>query len=440
MALGITNAKIISGGSGGGDTVYAVSETALNVDDKVYLNKHYYDSYDADSGKISAINNKTVRSYPYVCNNGDVYRLDGIILRKFMYNSENKTWTELQNTTTIAGSQYAYAIADKRDGLIVINPHNPRYMSAIFVKYPTNGIANYIARKDLAISGTKSSSVSLREIVNPETGELGQTYSTFIPLSGGGYINQYVCIGNTLLITDGGNHYFFYDISDLTAPILLKSGTTSINTSVNAYTGLSVGDYLFTRTNVAYGETGNNNLVKNYCTVYKIMEDYSLVLASDLPSEFYTYLANPRSTYIFNRENNTLAIGDENGVNLYKFIDGTFKKLSYNVPIPSSTITPVDSAGWCLFVSEDLSTAVVSAQKSGSGVYNDFHIYKMVNNNDNWYAEDYIHSNALSLQGFATGNTNDEGLYEISTVLPKKINLTINTNVDTVVEMRGDVE
>lgn len=438
--IGITNAKIISGGSGGGDTVYAVSETALNKDDKVYLNKHYYDSYEADSGKIGAINNRTVRSYPYVCNNGDVYRLEGSTLRKFMYSSENKTWTELQNTTPLSASQYAYAIADKRDDLIVINPHYPRYMSAIFVKYPTNSIAHYIARKDLAISGTKSTSVSLIEIVNPETGELGQTYSTFIPLSSGGYISQYVCVGNTLLITDISSNYFFYDISDLTAPILLKSGKANIKISVNAYTGLSVGDYLFTRTDPSYGETGNSGLSETYCTLYKIMEDYSLVLASDLPSEFYTYLANYRSTYIFNRENNTLAIGDENGVNLYKFIDGTFKKLSYNVPIPSSTITPTRTAGWCLFVSEDLSTAVVNAHKSGSGVYNDFHIYKMVNNNDNWYAENYTHSNALSLQGFATGKTNDKGEYEVSTVLPAKVNLTINTNVDTVVEILGSVE
>ena len=434
--IGITNAKIISGGSGGGDTVYAVSETALNKDDKVYLNKHYYDSYEADSGKIGAINNYTTRSYPYVCNNGDVYRLDGSILRKFMYNSENKTWTELQNTTLLAGNRYIYAIADKRDGLVVINPHNPRYMAAIFVKYPTKNIANYIARKDLAISGAKPSSVSLIEIVNPETGELGQTYSTI--MASGNYINQYVCVGNTLLITDSNSAYLFYDISDLTAPILLKSGNTGQKISVNAYTGLSVGDYLFTRTESSYGETGNSGLTQNYCTIYKIMEDYSLVSASDLPSEFYTYLANYRSTYIFNRENNTLAIGDENGVNLYKYEDGTFHRLSYNVPIPTE-FSPVVSAGWCLYVSEDLSTAVVSAHENGS-MYNNFHIYKMANNNGNWYAEDYIHSNALSLQGFATGNTNDKGEYEVSTVLPAKVNLTINTNVDTEVEIFGSVE
>lgn len=438
MAKGITNAKIISGGSGGGDTVYAVSETALNKDDKVYLNKHYYDSYDASAFYTATID-KTVRSYPYVCNNGDVYRVEGSTLRKFIYNSENKNWTESDYITPLAAGKYAYAVSDRRDGEPVFNMHNPRYGGGLFLEHPSAYFDDYIARKDLLVVGQKTASISLVEIASIEPATTGQTYSTFVARSGGSYISTYSCSGNTLLITEA-NRYFFYDISDLTAPVQIKSGQFTESISVNAYTGLSVGDYLFTRTDTSFGETGNSSGSTTYCKILKIMEDYSLQHATDLPSEFYTFLANPRSTYVFNRENNTLAIGDENSVNLYKYENGTFRAISYSIPLPTE-VTPTTNAGWCLYVSEDLSTAVVCCCRNSSGVcYNDFKLYKMVNNNDNWYAEDYIHSNALSLQGFATGKTNDKGEYEVSTVLPAKVNLTINTNVDTEVEIFGSVE
>ena len=421
--------------AGGGDTVYAVSETALNVDDKVYLNKHYYDSYEATSSVLSG---KGLYSFiPYCYNNGDVVgAIDGDMYY-YSYNSETKSWDLLITSSDITYSSYTTARQiENLDGVIALHFNYPRYSSSTIFNSPNNPIeaGNYIARKDLAISGYHTDyNISLNELVNPETGELGQTYSTFKSGTSlmDGYLNNIICSGNVLMITES-NYYEFWDITDLTAPTLIKRATVSTgNLWVRFCTGFNVGDYLFTTTSATDYTSSNATTY-----IYKITDDYSLVLANDLPAEFARYLADTSTTFFYNNENNMLSIGNSTSVSLYKFTNSTFKKLSYNIPLPSFTLA--SGVGYCLFVSEDLKTAVISGAISSSNI--SLVLYKMVNNNDNWYAEDYIHSNALSLQGFATGNTNDEGLYEISTVLPKKINLTINTNVDTVVEMRGDVE
>lgn len=430
MALGITNAKIISGGSGGGDTVYAVSETALNVDDKVYLNKHYYDSYEAS--KFDSGSQDSGYKIAYCFNNGDILWTTDGNLYKYYYNSETKSWTRTSHTQT-----RLYYRDIRKDGKYYITRNNKAYNNNTdFFIFNTAsvGITGKILRKDLALQYAASKQFKLVEIVNPETGELGQTYST-VNYGIGNYITAAELQGNILLCICSGGEYVFYDISDLTAPVLLSSGTSEIK-SLMVCTGLSDNQYIFGMTTADKCYQYDPTVTK----IYKIGENYTLTSADDLPSEFYEYMSTTRTTYTFNPENNVLAVGGADFIKLYKWDGREFKQLSYNVPVPTES-TLDTGQGFVIFVSEDLSTVYIAWRKSTSQyVYNDAKVYKMVNNNDNWYAEDYIHSNALSLQGFATGNTNDEGLYEISTVLPKKINLTINTNVDAVVEMRGDVE
>jgi hypothetical protein len=429
--IGITNAKIISGGSGGGDTVYAVSETALNEDDKVYLNKHYYDSYEAESFS-SGWSNSTYSKYVYCYNNGDLITFNNSkYCSHHPYDSNNKTWVVREFEKTDGGTLVG---VENLDGTVVTRTtkaYNGVGDQFIFQTKTVN-ITGKILRKDLALQYVASKQFKLVEIVNPETGELGQTYST-VNYGYGNYINTAKLIGNILFFTCSGGEYCFYDISDVTAPILLKSGTSAIDT-ITAVTGLTAGDYVF-------GVDGTNNYLSEsqLTSCYKIAEDYSLITADDLPPEFYSYLSQVHATYYFNPENNTLAIGNNTSVSLYKYKDKTFKKINYSIPIPTE-FTLYAGYGYVLFVSEDLSTAVIAGRRSSGSLPADSKRYKMANNNDNWYAEDYIHSNAISLQGFATGKTNDKGEYEVSTVLPKKINLTINTNVDTVVEIFGSIE
>lgn len=433
MTIGITNAKIISGGSGGGDTVYAVSETALNKDDKVYLNKHYHDNYEVASHS-SGWNNSTYAKYVYCYNNGDLITFNNNkTCTHYPYDSNNKTWVVREFARTDGGTLVG---VENLDGTIVTRTtksYNSVGDQFIF-KTKTVDISGKILRKDLVLQYVASKQFKLVEIVNPETGELGQTYST-VNYGVGNYIVNAKLIGNILFFICSGDEYFFYDISDITAPVLLKSGTSAIET-ITAVTGLTPGEYVF-------GVAGTNNYLTasqlTYC--YKIAEDYSLITADDLPSEFYSYLSQVHATYYFNPENNTLAIGNNTSVSLYKYKDKTFKKINYSIPVPTE-FTLFAGYGYILFVSEDLSTAVIAGRRSSSSSYSygDSKGYKMANNNDNWYAEDYTHSNALSLQGFATGKTNDKGEYEVSTVLPVKVNLTINTNVDTEVEIFGSVE
>lgn len=432
MALGITNAKIISGGSGGGDTVYAVSETALNVDDKVYLNKHYYDSYEANEYNQGAINSDFYRAGAYCENNGDIYGFANKELLHWMYNSENKSWVQNNTPVTDSGTPKYFI---KYEDLIVFKNHsylngNTRALADKIITKSgcvyTSGLR--ILSKGIGLKYANSNSTSNLVSFDPITCEILETYGS---VSHGNYIGTAILENNILLLISGAG-YYFYDVTDLNSPVLLNNADIVGYTDM-AYTGISNGDYIFLVD--TQGVNYVSSAVKTY--PYKITEDYHLVPATDLPSEFYQDIATSTATFRFNHENNTLSFGNSTSVSLYKFVNGAFKKLSYNIPL-TEDYTPYGGYGYLLTVSEDLSTAMIVARRTDDYVART--IYKMVNNNDNWYAEDYIHSNALSLQGFATGNVDEQGLYEISTVLPKKINLTINTNVDAVVEMRGDVE
>lgn len=431
MPYGITNAKIISGGSGGGDTVYAVSETALNKDDKVYLNKHYYDGYEAEKTYTGANASQNIVAYCY--NNGDfLWTVKGTLYWSY-YNSESKSWTD-QSYALEETSRKGIKKLD--DYMIVESYGNITATSQEFFVFKTEAVAikGKILRKDLALTYTTTKQFNLVEIVNPQTGEMGQVYST-VAHGGAQYLCSASICGNILLTIDTNSKYNFYDISDLTSPILLNTGTSGAK-AVTVFTGLTEGNYVFV-SGVGY-TTGSTSGVTR---IYKIDKDYNLVSADDLPSEFYIYMSNSEASYIYNPENYILSIGTNEVIKTYKWDGAAFKSLNKEV-LPPEGASPDDGYTYCLFWSEDMKTSTIMWVGAGSSSYLKSHarFYKMANNNNNWYAEDYIHSNAISLQGFATGKTNDKGEYEISTVLPKKINLTINTNVDTEVEIFGSVE
>lgn len=434
MTIGITNAKIISGGSGGGDTVYAVSETALNKDDKVYLNKHYTGDYEADTASTSA--NASQNGVIYIKNNGDlVWALKGALYHS-IYSSEDKNWI----TRSYTISEYARkAIVKMGDYLVCKIYGNIDTSSKEHFIFETEAveITGRILRPDLALTYTKTKQFDLVEIVNPQTGEMGQTYCS-VAHGGSQYLAAAVLEGNTLFILDTAGKYSFYDISDLTSPIQISTGTCDFK-SVTVFTGLSEGHYIFGAKNYNAGYTnGNESGVTN---ILKIDSEYNLVAANDLPSEFYARMASGEVSYVFNKENNILTAGTENSAVVYKWDGKTFKNLR-TIETPIADGTPKDKYTFCLHFSQDMYTYSFFWVVSGSSSYlkTRTHTYKVPKNNDNWYAEDFNHINPVSLQGFATGKTNDKGEYEVSTVLPKKINLTINTNVDTVVEILGSVE
>jgi hypothetical protein len=432
--IGITNAKIISGGSGGGDTVYAVSETALSKDDKVYLNKHYSTDYEAYKHVKGARNdNESIfDKVAYCFNNGDmVFTYQGDIYW-YLYNSSTKGW----DYYGLAGNSYTGAFDSfvKMDEYIVRHATGSAHKDAFIFKTKAVVMGGSILRKDLLFTQVSNTQFKLTKIVNPETGELGEDYST-VTVPNKGYFCGVKIEGNTLFYTNSYGNYAFYDITDLTAPILLNSGSTEINT-VYFSSGLTPNNYIFG----CAGESRTNQTGDLY--MYKIDEGLNLVSADDLPDEFYQIKARAGAGVTYNIENNILALAEWNSLYLYKWDGKVFTKLNFDLPEPTE-YTPVTGWNRDLYFSQDLKTAFLVGRQKESGNSNNYtpiSLYKLMENNDQWYAEDYIHSNAISLHGFATGKTNDKGEYEVSTVLPKVLNVTINTNVDTELELYGSVE
>ena len=432
---GITNAKtVISGGSGGGDTVYAVSETALNKDDKVYLNKYYLNSYEY-SRYTKGSGGKMVEKVAYCFNNGDLVISAGGDIYWAQYNAEKKE----QTYYSVAGNSYTsyFDSIYFLDGYLVRKATGSAHKDAFLFKTKTVVMDGSILRKDLLFTQVSASQFKLTKINNPETGELGEVYST-ITVPNSGYFCGVKIEGNTLFYTNSNGYYAFYDITDLTAPVLLNSGSTEINT-VYIVTGLTAGNYVFGTVN----ETRDSNTT-DVC-IYKIDEGLNLVSANDLPDYFYSAIGknNGNVSVTYNVENNVLAFGEWDRFLLYKWDGKKFTRLGYDMPIPTDY---TQSTNYCkiLYVSQDLTNTVqIGRIYSSTQTVNYYpeNYYVFPNEqDDSWHAEGFSHITSLSLHGFATGNTNDKGEYEVSTVLPKVLNVTINTNVDTELELYGSAE
>lgn len=418
--------------------VYAINNTGTDLveGNKVWLNKHYLSSYDATSGVVGLAKNYVGGAY-LAMDNGDVisylnqtYSSSSSGVHKYTF--ANSTWTSQEKYKV--GLSKVNKIVDY-DGVLVartlIYDASASTAEDVVLNEDTYyQVLGHLIRKDLVLRYSASKVVNLCAY-DYTTGTIGEVYST-LSLS-----TNNVCgcelFGNILALSEQSNTIEFWDISDLTNPIRLKVNSTVTGYNIVCATGTSVGDYIIG--GASYDEKGNNYNVRHY--IYKIAENYQLVDATDIPEQLYNMI-NQVSYVNFDTRSNILCIGTTTEIEAYKYEDGVFTSL--NLGIDLSEKTPLTDCPFCFSISPNLTTLALNYKTASE--YSAYCFYHYSTTDNNWYADDYTHSIETSLTGYATGNVDDSGLYEINTVLPtEEVTFTVeNGESNYITESTAKIE
>lgn len=253
---------------------------------------------------------------------------------------------------------------------------------------------------------TNSGQYARLYVYNYETNNFGTQMLTIENSSGYFYFG--FLKGSKAILTSGAGNAYIYSVNE---------GFTYLNkTSISGYyplfaTGADVGDLLFVTDNLQYNYYSlNSSKATAHLFCYKIKSGYSLEMVK-LPCLEH-FLTTPCYAQ-YDHRNNMLTVSTTDRIYLYAF-DTTYKTLSEvtvftdTLPTRPNAIKPLRAA--LLPAKHDL--AVLSA-------YNYLNIYhlgteesRIVPNNIQYYNAD------KSFTGYASGETNNDGLYEVLTQEP----------------------
>lgn len=429
---GVTNATVRMG-SGGGDVVSAYNSTSdvISKGDKVFMNNRVVAT---NAKKI--INRSTSHYTHYYPVGKDLYFIDTEAkkLYKSIYNEVEKDWSEDFLGEVNVSVQY---LNYTHDGFVVGKNNNNMTASSstnIILHGAINITLNPIyLGYNLCLAYVSSSQAQLKE-VNPVTGKFGTVYTEFA-IEDGGKISNALLKDNTLLIY-AGTSFYFYDITDRNAPVLLNKQTISGNKVCVGATGTSVGDYVFVSLSSSY------NIYSTFgaLAIYKICDGYRLVDATDLPHDLQNKLGL-KAVPIYNVRTKFLTVGTVDGVAAYKFNETAKQFATMGIDVDVSDVSnkhEEEDTPFHLVLTQDLATAEVGYRRaSNTYVYPANIIYK----NDEatgWTIVAKGGINEQTVTGIATGKVDSNERYEVNTVLPNVVNLTLNFNVEPdVVEFIG---
>ena len=227
----------------------------------------------------------------------------------------------------------------------------------------------------------------------------------------------------------GGNKITFFKLNE---SLGLMPGSKLITMSIDsgarleAYTGASIGNYIFMGTNFQSAFCLTTPSGSSFFT-YQIVDDgngsKNLILRDDLFKEFQSIDAECQ----FDMRNDILTIGTKDEVYTYKLNRDTyeFENLGISFELPETT----GYTRYRLAYSPDMTKAMVTIRTTKEQMkYRIYGVYanktKIVENDSARYQP------VNSITGFVTGNTDEEGKLEVKTVLPEKVDITITTDVD----------
>ena len=344
-----------------------------------------------------------------------------------VYDETSQSWTELALSSNNIGMNFIQTFNDNtvalRNFAFIRDDSTPTIIANGEVNPSMNGI--YLG-DNLSIYSTATENILTLQEYNPLTGVLGEIYYTF---PNNGYIYG-AWLNGTYLITmqERSNPTFrFYDVTNKASPVLLNTQNMPVgNLQLRTATGTSVGDYLFGVSDWGaadyYGVGG--------LRIYQISETPSLVDPVGLPEDLEN-LIGQNASVIYDIRTKILTVGTHDSVYAWRFneTDKTFSRL--NVDIDLSEFTNIHADGvFILSLTDDLTTAALGYRRSSSSsVYVTTVLYKFTEGSG-WTIVDENAVNSLTITGFATGETDAEGRYEINTVLPDEVTLTVNVTPD----------
>ncbi len=429
--LGSTNAVIVQGG-GGESLVYAYN--GENEDfakgEKGFIGRKL---------KTEAYSQKIAYYYD------NIFGFYGNVYVKFGYGSTYGVW-QYNGTAFVGGNVVNENVG--QDCLMYIDGdlwgYGPnvgsccRYDTTPF-GYPsskTSSVYTFYIGNEMALHRAEDSGPISLVKVNYATKEVVETLYTFTENPASSSSNCYgIKFGNRLLIhtiatsnsSDASRSFYLYDISTLTAPVLLSSNSNAVN--IRYATGLETGDILFACSQYRYCFE-NDDL--NW-SLYTIDSDNNII-PLEAPNTVSSFLTS--CSCLYNPTNNIVTFGTAD-----KYYVFTVDKanVAFNpVSVDLGNVAKPYSGVYRLVLSNDLAYAAINRQYSKS--FDETYVYALKNSDGKLYAyksmmglgEEYI-------TGFATGKTVD-GKLEFNGALPKQA-LTVNVTPEPdTFEIIGEAE
>ena len=414
MQYGLTNSVVLqSGETGGGDIIYAKNATGNDIvsGTKVWCNQHLLTG-DTEVAPYQKQERKVYNIYAWWINGiGFCYGNNA-----YKYQINFKYDTNSWNIITLTKSNDFNGLFKQMNGVVWVQQLYESYRFLEHgedIKLPGNLLSDkYIVPSEGSHYLSK---------FDKETNTIGEASTISFNFA---YNDWGIIEDNILLFYTRNNKAFtIYNISDFNNIVTLKTGTSDIFTVNQIFaTGLKVGDYL-----IANGD-GNNlgiNVYGNNLLIYKIGKNFNIQYAEDLPQELQI-LQNTNVCAYYNYDTKILSIGTHDSLKFYEFVGGKFNPLNINF----TTLPELndDTKKYYGHLSPDKTTVCINGiSGSGSWIYYSSNFYRLKVNDDSWYAEPYLLSTGQSVVGYATGNVDSDGKYEVRTVLPEEVNLTVTS-------------
>ncbi len=427
---GLTNALSQSTHTGSdiGDLVYAVNNTGANIvkNQKVWLNKHNLDESESEFTQTGR--NYHQKFYPIFDSNNNFSILDRVYRYKWIYNTDDKTWTvsATSDTSSTAPVSTNLFLQYHNNTYYGLNNHSSWNSTGAYYNFKYNETDKEPIQQGYWINDTyKVVWVSGYTYNLIKVSDASVLY-TFDFSSVRGYISTIIYKNNKILIitdNNSGNNVYWYSFNleqDYVVPDFVPTVTeiaaidnSPIRTVGNSkyvcyYTGIENGDYLF-----SLDDRRDVDATIRTLYAYKIV-DNDIISATDLQADLQALVNQPCSIFYDDRVKR-LYVSTNDKIYLFTWKSGEF--INENITInPLDYITPYsDSYAFCFAISDDMTTLFLlgyHSSSSGTAI-----AFKRKTTSDDWYAENFAQCSSLSLTGFATGETDSQGRYEVSTVL-----------------------
>ena len=429
---GNTNAVITQGSSGGGDVIYATNDSSgtIAAGDKVWLN--HISSDISTEQTFTSGRDQWVYFYPQ----GNVmYSAGSRGVERYDFNLGTEDWTR----RTLGTMELARGFINTfKDGTVVlkgvdtvISETGNKVASVLNGQVNPTLTAIYLGN-NLCLKETSTQYNPVLAEYDPATNTYGTEYYQFSGFGTNKKIRNAFLKDNVLLLFTGvqntGQPYFiFQDITNKSSPVLLKENGLGFygNYTCVATTGTTPGNYIFVNTDDSYDLYRYAGQLK----IYEIADDYQIKDPENLPEALNNLIGQTASIF-YDERTNILTVGTVDNVYAWKFNETSKTFSPLNVSFDLSGITNKQSGyPYNLVLSEDLRNAQIGYREDESYTYSINILYKFTDGSG-WTIVDESAVNSLTITGFATGETDAEGKYEINTVLPDKVKITVNVTPD----------
>ena len=348
----------------------------------------------------------------------------------YLFTRVNETWTQGAKSISYASAGYGvyhyfsdYYINSYDE--VATNPNSNFVTSAGTTLVAGNAYRKYVGSFNGSqyIVATSSGTGILYKWNTADN-----TFTSVLSVGSFGTDYGYSRIYGSRFIMTNDNKYRIYDMSGDVTLTLAASGTIATDLRMIEATGLGrglvAGDIVFAVSNYNYNYYGYNLSGTSNLYCYEIQSDSTLAY-KEVP-ELKMFESTPCYVAYDNRSN-ILSIGTKDEVYFYEF-DTTTKDFTRLNISHSALPTPAGDIPLKTQMMPDKGTFVVYAR---SATANAVYVYSLttVGNSivpNNQYNYDLV----TSFTGFATGNTDSSGNYEVKTVLPEIVNTDIITNAE----------